>query len=756
MLSGKRKASPVETEELRNTKVADELIKDRRPLTEDQLKSNCQFAKDALMDSVSSLRKSTAYIHSGRSSDTKEQSDMLGEGGELNRQFMSKDWVSKFRRLFQDKTPAQRVKQWQRVASSVRTYKISADLTMDENDQMLKTMYMLLCIGYETDEDRMKRAGVIFPLGPQFETYQKTMAAQFAFLQRNLLASDMLNPDTSTGRQRCKMLNHMSQMFYGMQKLSCALQFTRYVGDSAIQTVQNVDSTYMLGPLRPNPTDKRMILLKFYYDKAFQLSLRRDGDGLFREKVTDEGQRTFAYVPYMKIEEFVFGALYPASQHQYWISLLISSGMAKAMIDTLTKLYTEELPKLVTDQNVRSFRNGLYYTEYNDPESERKREIFLTYEPRTPEERKKGYRDITDLETAPQAYAYFDMDFREDLMRAEKIQGAIARRAANLSPNMKYTYFDVNLGPFRKILRSQNLVGETASLLCCMIGRSLRRQDVHDHWQKLPILYGLPGTGKSVLLALIAKLFPLHKVGILGNQPEKNFPLMGLDDKDVVFMLDISKDFGLNQQDMLQMITCERVAVNVKNKGKITLKWDKAMWMAANELPYSTSASQGWSRRIMVFFMRYFVHEKDLELPAKLEAMIDKLLYVFNCSYMDWLNKIGPKRDIKEFIPPDMREQEERLLTETNPVLTFLNEAYDISQVEEKEFNDRGDKEIPFIYLRDFQRDFRFWLKDNLIKAKPPKKTEIETIFKKRGIFMNTSNNQIRAWGVSRKENSAE
>jgi hypothetical protein len=194
------------------------------------------------------------------------------------------------------------------------------------------------------------------------ETFQN-LQRQFGKLHIGCVNRGFCDPDTLTGKE----LNRKLTLIAFCIKTS----FDKLILGKMLEHAKDPDMQVMLQELTPEAMfqelnfkdlKKHQQLIYFYLRKASRAQYRKMGDKLYKPKYNSQNQFVHCYEYVCTISEFVFELLYPLDQNHYWFQCLTEKpGVPKCVIDHLTLLHTEWLPKLQPNDNIASFQNGVFY-----------------------------------------------------------------------------------------------------------------------------------------------------------------------------------------------------------------------------------------------------------------------------------------------------------------------------------------------------------------------------------------------------------
>ena len=151
---------------------------------------------------------------------------------------------------------------------------------------------------------------------------------------------------------------------------------------------------------------------------------------------------------------------------------------------------------------------------------------------------------------------------------------------------------------------SEHLPLTQCDMLEVLIGRLFYPVGKYDQWQVMPFLKGDANTGKSTIIDVVTKMFPIGTAGAITSNTEKTYGLEALENKRIITIPDLPAGFGkiISQGDFQSMLSGESVSVARKYKTAIANKpWTVPMIGAGNFLMDYKDSSGSLSRRLVVF-----------------------------------------------------------------------------------------------------------------------------------------------------------
>lgn len=221
------------------------------------------------------------------------------------------------------------------------------------------------------------------------------------------------------------------------------------------------------------------------------------------------------------------------------------------------------------------------------------------------------------------------------------------------------------------IMDSQKFDSAVKAWMYILMGRMFHDVNTQDQWQIQKFLKGIAGTGKSTLLRNQEYTYDACDLGIMSNTIEKNFPLEALLDCFIYLALDISNDFNLDQTLWQSMVSGEEVAVNRKNKLRITVQWVHPGAMAGNNMPPWKDNAGSVSRRIVHFDFAIVVSGGNPYLPELLKKQFAPWIKKISLAYNDVGHRVR-FYPIHELLPHYFKKTRRKIQTASHPLENFM------------------------------------------------------------------------------------
>lgn len=538
--------------------------------------------------------------------------------------------------------------------------------------------YQLFCFKFKDSHDVVNRVSAIYPDCMTMEQQNKRIQKIFGFMHINLENRNMLE-DNQSGRAFEKMLTEIA---YGMKmcwEQMINIRLMQHAKDSSMKSVlESMSPVTMFKAKDIEKLKPYQQLLHYYYREAHRNQYRRKGEALYKPRYNKNGDFVYAYEYVCDISNFVYEALFPTDQNQYYYNCFTErGGTPKYCITYLTHTKHEMLPELKPNRFVFAFRNGLFVTTLN-------RFYYFRKRP--------GKHWVGHLDGNITACRYHDIDFDEEGMSKEEVAAG------------KASFMGIELEGVRKILQHQQFTPEEMMWIYGLLGRFLFPVGKLDNWGVFPYFLGLAGTGKSTCLRLLASLFDPRDVAVLNNTLQKTFALDGLMGKYIYLGLDIDENFQLDQATFQSMVVGEEVAVIRKHKTPLTVLWDIQGGFAGNKLPNWKDNGGSLTRRMIVIAFDYIVKSQDTGLMDRCRAQIGRFLKVITSAYLVLKSKYGDA-GIKKNMPQKFKVAEKEVSASLNILGSFINEwcvLYD-----EKKARTQKHYKYPAVEFQDFQEAYK-------------------------------------------------
>jgi hypothetical protein len=369
-----------------------------------------------------------------------------------------------------------------------------------------------------------------------------------------------------------------------------------------------------------------------------QLDYRRYKTNLMQRIFTRTGHPTCAWKLVMPLDDYartITRLRY--TKPQVWLDATSSPGFSalKNLTEYLEKSDDPEVPWLEPNRHIFSFANGVYMSL---------NEQFLPY---------ADLGQHFALKQYPVACKHFDLEFDPAWLEATDPM-------------------DVPTPAMDEIFSDQRLTGGVRRWAFALFGRMQYNVGELDDWQVFPLLKGLAGTGKSVVLNHLRDMYDPQDVGTISNTIEKQFGLGQVAGKFIGIADDIRSSFQLDQSDFQNAISGNAVSCAIKH-GKPTIfdPFITALCMSGNEPPGYTDNAGSWGRRAVGIPFNYEVQNPDSTMSCRLRMEMPAFILKCNWQYRNMLRRYG-KQGIWKILPEEFAQQRAELTASTNALVGWM------------------------------------------------------------------------------------
>lgn len=201
---------------------------------------------------------------------------------------------------------------------------------------------------------------------------------------------------------------------------------------------------------------------------------------------------------------------------------------------------------------------------------------------------------------------------------------ALVKEAPAMFFDEKFEGLETKATPlWNKVLDAQFTAGQKR-MLQVMLGRLQYKLRIHDNWQVYMNVFGLAGTGKSLIANVARKSFAPHTVGTIGGSQEKTFGYQALYLMRANIVFDCPDNFhkSVIMQDFLKIICGEPNSVPLKNGMAWCGNWDPGTLIFGNQLPAYKDEKFALARRTFGLQTTKQLPEEDKD--TSLERGIEK------------------------------------------------------------------------------------------------------------------------------------
>jgi hypothetical protein len=400
-------------------------------------------------------------------------------------------------------------------------------------------------------------------------------------------------------------------------------------------------------------------------------NLRKIADKVYRPAFNQKGENVYAFEehPDFRDIESLVGHIPIIFKDWDTFYSLLGNGAISRMNLHLKTIETPFFPTLKKDRYTLAFQNGLYSlrTLLFYPFSERK--LPPHFDP-----------------SKFSAVKYHRIDYDYVNMNNEQNSGMYRG-------NLRYQ--NINMGPFYKVLKHQKYDEQEIFFIYAMLGRVLYEQNYRlddddmygDNFESELWFEGVAQSGKSTMMKWIQEVVPIADVGVISNQVEKNFPLMGCVDRLFYLVYEMNENFNLDQMLLQNMISGEMINIAVKNKAPTVLKWNMHGCFSSNNIPDFKDNQNSMARRFCVVSHLVPVLTRDEKLFRQGIDNMDRFITVISRAYHHLLREsYTSDGGFRTLIPPKIMENTKRVMSQCNPIRAFIDNkcVRVIGEIEEK------------------------------------------------------------------------
>jgi hypothetical protein len=489
-------------------------------------------------------------------------------------------------------------------------------------------------------------------------------------------------------------INKMLEMLYYAQKSVYSLFRVRVCFDESYDSYANDDHHINKFDIYERNTQENLSsaqkLLLYLLDCVSELNWRKNGSDCFSPIYTEYGNYTYSWKKELAIEDFVYKYTSKDYNFAQFQNATDSRSNLPFVIDYLTHCKDSQFPDIERDRHIFSFSNGVYMIKNYDEDTKLYSDKFVTY---------KEEVDIPDNLTAAK---YFDQYFDDQDTKHDD-------------------WYNIPTPNVQKILDYQFSDNKEKEAICrwmyIFMGRMLYNVGDLDGWQVIGFIKGVAGTGKGTLLSYTIKHFyEASDVGILSNNSEKQFGLMGFYDKFMFIAPEIKGDLSLEQATFQSMVSGEDVSIARKFKDPEQKLWTTPGFLAGNEVPEYTDNSGSLSRRLIIwqFLKKVSSKHSDPLLNKKIKAEMPLLIQKCVKGYLQAVNNWG-KRNIWDVLPKYFHSTRDDIAKITNPFYGLVVVSGKLTFGEYR-----------FIKESDFKNEFQNFCRENNIPQPKGRRVDVD------------------------------
>ena len=176
-----------------------------------------------------------------------------------------------------------------------------------------------------------------------------------------------------------------------------------------------------------------------------------------------------------------------------------------------------------------------------------------------------------------------------------------------------------------------------------------------DNWQKHYTIIGAGGTGKSVIMTVLKKIFKSEDVAVAASSMETTFGLANLYNSYVWTISEMTNTFKMDYADWLSIVVGEDVQIRQKYKDAFPFSW-KSGGISIGNVPAAWADKRGaYSRRLIYNMFEHTVRSghKDGEMEKKCSLELPRIIVKMTRAYLSLIKWMAEKRqtDIEQVWP---------------------------------------------------------------------------------------------------------
>ena len=234
---------------------------------------------------------------------------------------------------------------------------------------------------------------------------------------------------------------------------------------------------------------------------------------------------------------------------------------------------------------------------------------------------------------------------------------------------------------FDKIYDSQKFGMHDKFMLWAQKGRTLFMVHEFDTYQTTFIIIGYGGTGKSTIMNVMQKFWPVHLRGILSSNIEQKFGMSQVLNKGkarAIYCNEVSGDLQLVQEEWQTSCSGEEGSFAVKH-GAPWVGTCKAhhFWVGNGFPKHWKNQNNQVSRRLCGVLMDTPIQPRDGNVMEEIDQIIDVVQRKMVLAYFDMVEQYGATDPMSrpERLPPAFHSFYNFGRGQSNPVETFIDES---------------------------------------------------------------------------------
>ena len=234
-----------------------------------------------------------------------------------------------------------------------------------------------------------------------------------------------------------------------------------------------------------------------------------------------------------------------------------------------------------------------------------------------------------------------------------------------------------NVPGFTFICQQQRLDPDTVFYLLSMLGRCLVPMGIYEDMQKIPLLIGIGGSGKSSIAKAVMALVGNDNVFTLSCNCERVFGLANIDKKMLWACPEMGANFAMSVTDLLSMVSGDNLSFAKKNVDAITIPNFKIPGiLVGNEVPkaWLLHDPTALDRRIETFMFDFRPSIQDASVSKALHNNLSVFLVTVSRAYAQMVKL---QEEHAWVTPRQVVEFKQVILATTSEAMQFWNWCMD-------------------------------------------------------------------------------
>lgn len=198
-----------------------------------------------------------------------------------------------------------------------------------------------------------------------------------------------------------------------------------------------------------------------------------------------------------------------------------------------------------------------------------------------------------------------------------------------------------------------------------------------DNFQRMLVIVGESGVGKSIFIDTITAFYQRKNVGVLANDMQTSFGLEDVYNCFICTMSEMTDKCGLSQADMNNMVAGEGMMIRCKGKKCVQVPHFKPQLVTTANLFSKAFTDQrgNLERRLLACMWRTSVADKIPDLGKRILTELPIILVLCNRAYLSMIAQMQRDnvKNLERFWDPYFSQCLSLLFAETNPLTNFLD-----------------------------------------------------------------------------------